>query len=69
MSSERVANAFLEQYVKDQVAGTSRTLEQYQALFPGHEPLVAERMAELEAGGVPAASGVGSDRDRLRRPP
>jgi formylglycine-generating enzyme required for sulfatase activity/predicted Ser/Thr protein kinase len=56
MSSERVANAFLQQYLKDQVAGTSRSLEQYQALFPGHEGLVSERLAELEAGGTPAAS-------------
>ena len=49
MSSERALNAFLQQYLKDQVAGMRRPLEGYQALFPGHEALVARHLAELEA--------------------
>jgi formylglycine-generating enzyme required for sulfatase activity/predicted Ser/Thr protein kinase len=60
MSSERTRNAFLQQYLRDQVAGTKRSLEEYQALFPGHEALVAERLADLESGGDPAA--VSADR-------
>ena len=56
MSYERAENAFLRQYLKDQVAGTSRSLEEYQALFPGQDALVAESLAEMEAGGAPAAS-------------
>jgi formylglycine-generating enzyme required for sulfatase activity/predicted Ser/Thr protein kinase len=56
MSSERARNAFLQQVLRDQVAGTSRSLGEYQALFPGHEALVAERLATLEAGGDAAAA-------------
>src|SRR5262245_51004167 len=55
MSSERAENAFLRQYLKDQVAGTSRSLEEYQALFPGQDAVVAQSLAELEAAGAPAA--------------
>src|SRR5262245_2384587 len=57
MSSDRTTNAFLQQYLKDQVAGTNRSLAQYQTLFPGNEALVAEQLAELEAGGPSVASG------------
>src|SRR5262245_56397273 len=56
MSSARTLNAFLQQYLKDQVAGTSRSLEQYLALFPGHDALIAERLAELDSGEAPASS-------------
>src|SRR5436190_9463346 len=55
MSSQRAENAFLRQYLKDQVAGTSRSLAEYQALFPGQDALVAESLAELEAAGAPGA--------------
>jgi formylglycine-generating enzyme required for sulfatase activity/tRNA A-37 threonylcarbamoyl transferase component Bud32 len=40
---------FLQRYLEDREAGRERTLEEYQALFPGHEPAIARKHAELLA--------------------
>ena len=70
MSNPRALNAFLSLYFKDQIAGTRRTLEEYQALFPGHEEMVAERYGHYEDEGAdrpaagPSASPFALDHDR-----
>ena len=38
---------FLQRYTEDHKAGRERTLEDYQALFPGHERVIAAKYAEL----------------------
>jgi serine/threonine protein kinase/formylglycine-generating enzyme required for sulfatase activity len=56
-ASERGLNAFLRQVIEDQASGRARTAAQYQALFPGHDDVIAERCAAFassrrESGGA-----------------
>lgn len=44
-----VAVEFLQAYLEDQASGRTRTLSEYQALFPGHEATVATEFAAVHA--------------------
>jgi formylglycine-generating enzyme required for sulfatase activity/tRNA A-37 threonylcarbamoyl transferase component Bud32 len=48
-AAERIAAAFAIAYLEDAAEGRVRTLEQYQALHPGHEDLIAREWARLAA--------------------
>jgi len=60
-----VAAAILEQILKDRAAESVRSLAEYQALFPGHEALVAREFAALESpagdAGPAATTGAGTE--------
>ena len=49
MSHAHILNSFLRRYSEDQQARGVRPLEEYKALFPGHEELIARKYAELRA--------------------
>lgn len=63
-----IVGLFLQQYVQDRAAGNVRPLAEYQARFPGFEPLIARehtaladgvaRDATLPPGAATAAAGV-----------
>src|SRR5262245_8139139 len=48
MTEAQVTNAFLQRYLQDRESGSVRPLADYQALFPGHEALVADCYARCE---------------------
>ncbi len=43
-----IAAAFLDRYLADVEGGGAQTLEEYQALFPGHDALIAREFAQVE---------------------
>ena len=53
--SAAIVFAFLERLIADRAAGRSLELGEYQALFPGHESLIAREHARLGAGEEPGA--------------
>jgi tetratricopeptide (TPR) repeat protein/predicted Ser/Thr protein kinase len=53
MEAPGVINAFLQQYLEDQEGEGIRDLDQYQALFPGYEELIAEQYARLQGATEP----------------
>jgi formylglycine-generating enzyme required for sulfatase activity len=49
LDPDLVLNAFLRRYLADSEAGSKRSCDSYQRLFPGHEQLVATEYAKLGA--------------------
>ena len=60
MTPARALNAFLHRYLEDGSTGTRRSLEAYQALFPGHEELIAEQYGVLDSPGDPSIGRKGT---------
>ena len=59
---------FLVRYLEDQENGSVQSLEQYQALFPGQEEVIAKKHAELRGGrDSEIRCGDGEALDRLGR--
>jgi formylglycine-generating enzyme required for sulfatase activity len=50
VDADLALNSFLRQYLADSEAGAKHTISLYQRLYPGHESLIAEEFARLEAG-------------------
>ena len=60
--SAAIVFAFLERLIADRAAGRSLELGEYQALFPGHDDVIAEQHARYERGDAwaqPALERVG----------
>ena len=72
MLSDHALNGFLKQFLDDQSSGKRRSLAEYQALFPGHEDVIAARYADYEShdrdGGPSADVGPPGPHRPLRDP-
>ncbi len=53
-----VVNRFFREYMRDRERGTTRALNDYQALYPGHEELIALEYERLTAGGGSPGQGL-----------
>ena len=64
MDADLAINSFLRRYFEDSRSGAKHSIAVYQQLYPGHEGLIAEEYARLEAG-PPAAQETRFGRYRL----
>ena len=60
IESEAAAYRFLMRYLEDQEQGRTRSVEEYQDLFPDHRELVARKVVAVRCASIEAScSGVG----------
>ena len=67
MDRQTAINEFLQRYAEDWAQGSSRSLEEYRELLPGHEALVEEQYALIHSADAPSGrSRSQSSDDRSR---